>query len=143
MSTERVIEFFVPGIPGHYTPRKTENYESLIRDAFRAASPHWRRPHEGPIFLEAIVIFPIPKSWPKWKRELAESVGLAHTTRPDCDNIVKAVTDALNAVAFRDDRQVATAVIQKVYGACPGLKVKIELIPLLERRIGWPPWRKI
>lgn len=35
------------------------------------------------------------------------------TGKPDCDNIAKAVLDALNGVAFDDDSQVVTLVVRK------------------------------
>ena len=40
---------------------------------------------------------------------------ISHTGRPDCDNLFKAVADALTGIVFRDDSQIAAAVIQKFY----------------------------
>jgi Holliday junction resolvase RusA-like endonuclease len=36
--------------------------------------------------------------------------------RPDIDNLEKAVLDALNGVAWKDDTQVARVVKEKTYG---------------------------
>ena len=40
-----------------------------------------------------------------------------HTKRPDLDNLVKAVLDALNGLAWRDDAQIHTLNISKVVAA--------------------------
>lgn len=48
------------------------------------------------------------------------------TTKPDGDNILKVVLDALNGLAYDDDRQVVKMCIIKVYGANPGLVVKVS-----------------
>ena len=35
------------------------------------------------------------------------------SARPDADNVLKSVGDALNGVAFKDDAQVARAIVEK------------------------------
>ena len=47
------------------------------------------------------------------------------TTKPDGDNILKVVLDALNGLAYDDDRQVVKMCIIKVYGSNPGLVVQV------------------
>ncbi len=47
------------------------------------------------------------------------------TTKPDGDNILKVVLDALNGLAYDDDKQVVKMGIIKVYGANPGLMVQV------------------
>ena len=56
-----------------------------------------------PIILEVNAYFAIPKSYPKKKAALCSQNILRPTCKPDMDNIVKAVADALNGVAYRDD----------------------------------------
>ena len=36
--------------------------------------------------------------------------------KPDVDNIAKAVLDALNGIAYDDDKQITSLVIDKKYG---------------------------
>ena len=47
------------------------------------------------------------------------------TTKPDGDNILKVVLDALNGLAYDDDRQVVKMCIIKAYGVNPGLVVQV------------------
>ena len=77
--------------------------------------------------LRAIIraFFPIPKSASKKKREQMRDLRILHTKKPDVDNIIKAVLDALNGVAYYDDSQVAQVFISKCYAEQP--KVIIEL----------------
>ena len=37
------------------------------------------------------------------------------TKKPDADNILKIIADALNGIAYADDKQVVTAEVQKLY----------------------------
>ena len=46
--------------------------------------------------------------------------------KPDIDNVVKAVLDALNGVAYRDDTQVVELHVRKSYSEKPRVEVSIE-----------------
>jgi Holliday junction resolvase RusA-like endonuclease len=48
-----------------------------------------------------------------------------HVSRPDIDNIVKAILDGLNGVVFADDASVAQLVASKEYGE-ERVEVQIE-----------------
>jgi Holliday junction resolvase RusA-like endonuclease len=95
---------------GHrYTLPRLKNYEAAIRE-------HWQRtypdhvPLSGPINLELIFIFPRPKGM-MWKSKPMPRA--PHTKRPDRTNLVKAVEDALNGIAWRDDAQVYSGNAEK------------------------------
>jgi Holliday junction resolvase RusA-like endonuclease len=48
-------------------------------------------------------------------------------TTPDLDNLIKAVTDALNRIAYRDDAQICEISAKKVYvEKNPGIEVWFE-----------------
>ena len=51
---------------------------------------------------------------------------LPHTQRPYLDNIVKAVSDGLNRIAYADDNQIATLHAQKRWGEADGTFVTVE-----------------
>ena len=77
--------------------------------AFKASIKHEANlaysgpPLEGPIRIDCIFIFPRPKSM-LWKKRAMPRV--PHTSKPDTDNITKAVKDALTGIVWRDDSQV-------------------------------------
>jgi Holliday junction resolvase RusA-like endonuclease len=50
------------------------------------------------------------------------------TKKPDLDNVVKAVMDGCNAVAFRDDVLVVRQTASKVYATVPGVDVVITTL---------------
>lgn len=51
---------------------------------------------------------------------------LSRLKKPDVDNIVKIVADALNGVAYHDDTQIVSVLAKKVYAASEGLDVIVE-----------------
>ncbi len=106
----------------HHTPDKTAHYENLVKLAAQGAigaAP----PSECAIRLTVHATFTIPASWSAKRRTAV--LGRPVTKRPDLDNVVKAVKDGLNGVAWRDDSQVAELIARKVYGECPGVRVSI------------------
>ena len=138
----RKIEFFVPGAPvgkGRpraarrgagvvmFTPEKTAGYEALAA----ATASNAMRAEAGPLFtgpLEAVLEmrFPVPASWSKAKRARALAGVEWHTSKPDADNVAKAVLDACNGVVFRDDSQVVILIATKAFSEAPGVRVVIR-----------------
>lgn len=121
-----VRTFTIPGKPvgkgrprfscnGTYTPEKTANYETLVKWAYAEAYPV-QRPFEDPVELVITAYYAIPKSWPKKKQQLAQAGELRPMVKPDADNIVKIISDALNGLAYKDDAQVVTVSFEKWYG---------------------------
>ena len=47
------------------------------------------------------------------------------TKKPDADNIMKAVADALNGIAYKDDSQIVNVTIAKWYSDTPRVEVAI------------------
>ena len=143
----RKIEFFVPGAPvgkGRpraarrgagvvmFTPEKTADYEALVS----ATASNAMRAEAGPLFtgpLEAVLEmrFPVPASWSKAKRARALAGVEWHTSKPDADNVAKAILDACNGVVFRDDAQVVVLIATKAFSEEPGVRVVIRECSLL------------
>ena len=96
-----------------FTPEKTQSYEDLIRWCFRDADGEYIGNKMIDLYVAAY--FPIPKSFSKAKRQAIIDVLLFPTTKPDCDNILKVVLDALNGVAYHDDKQVVSVKCDKFY----------------------------
>lgn len=130
-------EFFVPGKPfgkqrprvtrsGHaYTPDQTVMYENLVKTAFLQQYPDCV-PGGGPVFIEIGAAFPVPQSWPKKKQAQALDRKI-YPGKPDIDNIMKIIQDALNNVAYKDDAQIYSAYVLKFYAECPGVKIRMTV----------------
>lgn len=71
-------------------------YKQAIREAFRGEKL------QGPLACSLFFSFTRPKSHTKKQRQC-----LWHTGNADIDNLAKAVFDALNGVAYDDDKQIA------------------------------------
>ena len=98
------IELVIPGDPvskgrprvyhGHgITPAKTKRAENLVYSEFRSQFPGFK-PYPGPVII--LLTF--------W---------LATRQGRDWDNLAKLTTDALNGVAWIDDRQIIQASVNK------------------------------
>jgi Holliday junction resolvase RusA-like endonuclease len=80
----------------------------------------------GPVMMTVDIYRGIPKSWSKTKQEQAERGIIKPTLKPDVDNYVKAIKDALNGIAYVDDSQVTVLLISKYYDRVPRVEIKVE-----------------
>lgn len=110
------------------TPVQTKSYEDLIRWSYRAAGGEYMG--EKVLQVDIIAFYPIPKAFSKTKRNAAINGDTRPTSKPDCDNIVKVVLDALNGVAYYDDKQVVSVSCNKYYGARGYLQITIKELEL-------------
>ncbi len=129
------LEFWVAGVPkaqprvkafargrhaGVYTPDTADGWKAEVRRAALAkcATPE---PLRGPLSVSLVFVMPRPK---------ARKVDYWHATKPDVDNLAKAVLDALgDACIWCDDAQVACLWAKKIYvqgTEAPGCAVVIE-----------------
>lgn len=108
-----------------FTPAATMQYEDKVIIIFRKVAPG-HIPFNGPVSITITATFPIPTSKPKWWKDRARRGLEPASTCPDLDNILKIICDALNGVAWGDDRQVWSASITKVYGERSCVAVTIE-----------------
>lgn len=136
------IVFTVPGQPigkgrprigqrgGHarmFTPEKTANYEGLIAHAGHQAM-QGRAPILSAVHVVLDIRLQIPASWSKKKQQQARDGLVKPTTKPDIDNVEKAIFDGLNNVVWKDDVQVCGVSKRKRYSDTPG--VYVEITPL-------------
>ncbi|UCC74029.1 MAG: RusA family crossover junction endodeoxyribonuclease [Gemmatimonadota bacterium] len=133
-------EFFHPGRPkgkgrprfgagGHaFTPAQTRLAEDSLGYSALQARPD--KPTDKPLFVGIVFRHPVPKSWPKWKRELCEQGMVYQTSTPDLDNQVKLVLDALNHAGWwDDDKQISWLQACAVHGDKPGVHVRVAELP--------------
>lgn len=109
-----------------YTPSKTAKYEKEIRQAYIAAGGKMI-PAGSYVAVTVDAYFEIPKSYTKRKRLDCEHNINRPDKKPDIDNVVKVVLDALNKVAYADDKQVIGIICRKWYSQSSGF-LKIQII---------------
>lgn len=110
---------------GHaFTPKRTRDYEKRVREAGSLAM-QGGEPLTGPLALELVAFMPIAASWHWTKRQAARDGEIYPTSRPDLDNIEKAITDALNGVVYADDSQIVQVTKAKAYGENPRVFVRV------------------
>lgn len=88
-----------------YTPKKGERFEELVRSSYMAQCGDM---HKGAVKVEIAYRRVLPKSRPK---KVESELDLF---KPDVDNVAKAVLDALNGVAFEDDKDVVSLKVEKL-----------------------------
>ena len=100
------------------TPPKTREYEKLLRESWTHGIVKGQR-----LAVSLLFVMPIPQSYSKKKK--VELMGEPHTKKPDLDNLVKAVLDGLNGVAYEDDSIIWNVDATKEYGDEPEVWVTI------------------
>ena len=108
-----------------YTPTKTKDYESLVEQYFLLKYPRYKT-IEGRVKVSITGYFEIPKSTSKVMKEQMMENKISPTKKPDIDNVVKIVLDAMNKFAFKDDTQITKIEVEKLYSDVEKLYVKIE-----------------
>ena len=105
-----------------YTPESTKRYEELIRACWLKQADGWTV-RDGAVGMIVTAYFPIPASANKDRKSGMLSGRISPQVKPDGDNIIKAVADALNGHAYMDDKQVVSMSVQKRYSDEPRVEV--------------------
>ena len=108
-----------------YTPRKTQEYEDLVRISYRAVS---KEKLKGAISATIYGYFEPPKSASKTQRAKMLSGEISYIKKIDSDNLAKSILDALNGIAYDDDAQVCLLIVQKLYAETARVEVVLEKI---------------
>lgn len=109
-----------------YTPSETVAQEKIIAQICRYTMGP-RKPFSCPLGMEVVAYHPIPTSWSKKDRAEALVGTMQCVAKPDLDNVVKLVLDALNRVAYEDDKQVISLTAKKFYSSDPRVEVIITV----------------
>lgn len=110
-----------------YEPKSITEYKRLIAGKYRSEYKQ-QLPLTGALSVDVRFYRPIQKSISKIERQrrlLGESLP---TVKPDIDNYVKAILDALNGLAFHDDSQIAVLYARKIYSDKPRTEIEITEI---------------
>lgn len=109
---------------GTYTPAKTRQFEKLVRQ--EALVNQFNSPLDCAVAVKLKFFLPIPKSFSKKKRQQAIAGELRPITRPDIDNLIKALIDPLNDIFFKDDRQIVSISAEKYCSDKPRIDIEIS-----------------
>lgn len=128
--TQKII---VPGRPygkgrprfdmrsGHaYTPDATRKAE----DAIKRLSGHIKSVDRY-VQINVTALHAIPSGTSKTLRAQMLAGDIRPAVKPDADNILKLVLDALNGIAYTDDKQIVSASIEKWYAMTPRVEIEI------------------
>lgn len=108
------------------TPKDTVNYETLVHMEYLDQCNELRFPDDAMLDMRIKAYYSIPKSASKKKRAAMLAGEIRPTKKPDMDNVVKIIADALNQVAYRDDTQIVDCQCRKFYSENPRVEVTIK-----------------
>ena len=97
-------------------PKESRNYKQTLAAQIAAQNPVYIQ--DGAISLECEFIFARPKTLPKKVVD--------HTKKPDLDNLLKALKDAMTGIVWHDDAQIVSLSARKDYGDVPGIKMVVR-----------------
>lgn len=124
------LDFFVSGVPkaqprvkafvrgGHagvYTPDSAESWKQAVRQQATANAPE--SVVAAPIRVELDFFLPRPKAHHKRDGSVKPNSPVWHCKKPDLDNLIKAVTDAITDTQriWLDDSQICEITATKTY----------------------------
>lgn len=102
---------------GHaVTPEKTREFEAVVRwSAKLAMSKHELETTDRPVRVQVQAFYKVAASRPKSFKRLIDERLVPYDKKPDADNVIKAVCDGLNGVAYCDDKQVFSMSCEQIY----------------------------
>lgn len=109
-----------------YTPKQTTTYEQQIIFDYYKQCENVKFDENSQLELFVKAYYKIPKSASKKKRMAMLSEEIRPTKKPDGDNILKAVADALNGVCYKDDKSIVKMSIEKFYSDVPRIEVVVQ-----------------
>jgi Holliday junction resolvase RusA-like endonuclease len=107
-----------------YDPKKSKDFKQYVKLVASENRP--TQLLEGPIQMDVKIYKSTLKSFSKKKAALAEKGDIRPVTKPDVDNYVKGIKDALKAVIWKDDSQVVDLHITKWYSEAPRIEITIK-----------------
>jgi len=125
-----VIEFSVYGSPvpqgsmkvinGHIIHNKGSELAAWRSAIALSAKKAGARPERNPVAINLVFVQLRPKTVKRAEPSVA----------PDLDKLIRAVLDALTAIAYVDDGQVTEIYARKIYGDTNGLKAQLKYKPM-------------
>ena len=136
------VVFEVPGEPigkarprvvdGHaYTPSRTKAYEQAVRLAYKQAvmdRPEGERfwGEDAQLSIQIAAFYQMPKKVSRQMKAAMLRWEERPRKKPDLDNVLKIVSDALNGLAYHDDSQIVHMDASKYWALTPCVWVTIS-----------------
>lgn len=107
---------------GHtYTPARTRVFENAIHLQWEQQVGAHMCAFDGPVKVSIDVERPLSKSNPRsW-------AGRSDLMKPDADNVAKAICDALNGLAYKDDSQIIDLHVRYLPRIPYGMDVRVRV----------------
>lgn len=142
-TSPRVVTVTIPGDPVAQGRGRAVRFGNSVRVIDPSKSRSWKgaaqvhmiqarssalvfAPMEGPLVVTVLATWARPKSHPK------RNPPTWRTSRPDADNVAKAVLDAGIAVLWADDSSVVRLVVEKRYGPESSVVVTVEPVQAID-----------
>ena len=113
------------GFTHTYTPEKTASFENLVKLCYNDQANRLQFDPEAELAIRIEAMFSIPKSASKRVKDMMRLGIIRPKKKPDLDNVLKAVADALNEIAYHDDSQIVYVEATKKYSEQPETIVTI------------------
>lgn len=108
-----------------YTPAKTKAYENFIKGCYIEQCGDVSFGDRS-IRMNITAYVPVLTKFRKTEKIAALNGELKPTAKPDADNILKAILDALNELAYDDDRYIYQISVERIYSDDPRTEVTIS-----------------
>lgn len=130
------VKFIIPGKPSGkerprlsngivYTPARTKSYENFIKGCYIEQCGDISFGDRA-ISMDIKAYVPVLTKFRKAEKIAALNGELKPSAKPDADNILKAILDALNEIAYDDDRYIYKITVERIYSDRPRTEVLIS-----------------
>lgn len=111
-----------------YTPKDAAIYANWVRNSFIMTYPEHKAEMLQGYYLDVEInaFFRIPDSYSKKQKEQAKNGLLRYDKRPDVDNLQKCLFDALNGIAYPDDKEIVDVSVHKYYAESDYTEITIR-----------------
>ena len=111
-----------------YTPSTTTQFERIVAQCYKAQGGNCF--DDQPVMLSIVLFYKLPQSLSRKRKDAMLEKKQPPMVKPDIDNVVKLVMDALNGVAYDDDKQVVRQYAEKRYtDGEPYIAVRVSPYP--------------
>lgn len=106
-----------------------------VRRILKAQYPHV--PLDGPLLVNFVFRFHIPKFWTKKQKQLAHDGRIHHIRKPDVSNLIKFYEDCMSKTVFRDDCLIVRGNAIKIWHEKPMTQIWVRefTVPELQQRL--------